>query len=887
MTEPRQHVAPAQNLGRDLRLALRLARRELRGSLSRFGVFLACLALGVAAVVAVGQVAAVVDASLRADAKAILGGDIAVTRSHLPLEQPALDWLQARGEVTHKVRLRTMARPVRAVEAEYDPALPQTRRSMLVELKAVEESYPLYGAATLQDGGDFHQALQRHDGVWGAVVDPRVLARLGLHTGDELLVGQARFRINAVLQHEPDKAAQFFGLGPRLFVAMDSLPDTGLIVPGTVVSHDYVLRVPQTQGGGYRAGSQDPGRAKALVEEFQAAFGDSGARVRDFTESGGSLRRFMENLERYLLLVGLIALLVGGIGVANGVRSYLETKSGAIATLKCLGAQRGMVLGVYLLQVLYLALLGSGLGLAAGLAAAWGATHFLFQVLGFAGDPGEAMLRGLGAAPLLAGLGFGLLTALLFALQPLDMACQVSPARLFRGYADPGRPATGRGTRLAALAVLVAMLLLAWLQTANLLLVAGFAGGVLAGALTFSLAARGIMRLAAMAPRSRRPWLRQALANLHRPGARTRDVVFSLGLGLSALAGVALIDGNMQHRISRQMPEQAPSYFFIDIPKDRIEEFRRTLESLPGVTDFQNEPSLRGRIVAVNDVPAEQWEVKPDAQWAVRGERGLTFAAAKPDKVRVTAGEWWPEDYAGPPVMCFTEDLADGFGIGVGDSLTLNILGRNITARIVCLREVEWGTLALNHAVMLGPGVLEAAPYSHLATVYSAPVESGGSDPVFDTVVTQFPEVTAVYIRDVLQDVAGIFDAIGLAVRATAGVTLLAGLLVLAETLRAGLRGRFYEAVIFKVLGATRRDIVRSLATEFLLQGAATALLAAVLGSLVSLAFIHFAIKGDWVFLPLPLLTVCLGGVLATLVLGLLGIRGILGRKAWPVLRNE
>ncbi len=859
-------------------LALRMARRELRDGVARFGVFLTCLALGVAAVVTVGEVAAMVDYALRADAKSIMGGDISVTRSHLELDRDALDWLAAQGEVTHFVRLRTMARAERP--------RPDAQRSMLVELKAVEAGYPLYGEVVTRPDAPLQQALREGPkGVWGAVADERVLLRLGLELGDILLVGKARFRINGVLVHEPDKAAQFFGLGPRLFVSAQSLPATGLLVPGTVVYHVYKLRLADAPAGGARSGER---RIKAIVETFHERFGHTGARVRDYTESGDRLRHFMDTMQRYLLLVGLISLLVGGIGVANGVRSYLETKSATIATMKCLGAERRTVVSIYLAQVVYLAVLGSAGGIVAGLATARVAVHFLFMTLGFNMAPGAAFTHGLALTPVAGGLGFGLLTALFFALWPLARAGNVSPAQLFRGYAGWRPHRHSALTFVAALLILACMLLLAWGMTRDGVLVAGFAGGTMAGAVVFRLAAWGFMVAAAKAPRPRHLWLRQALANLHRPGARTADVVFSLGLGLSALASVALIDGNMQRQINEQMPSQAPSYFFIDIPKQDIDGFRDALLALPSVTRFESEPSLRGRIVRINGAPVDKVEVAPDAQWAVRSERGLTFAGAKPEKVKIVAGEWWPPDYSGPPLMCFTKGLADGFGVGVGDTLTVNVLGREITATIACLREVDWTTLALNHAVMFGPGVLENAPYSHIATVYETEEPEGANrDAVFTTVVKRFPEVTAVYIKDVLRDVGSIFDAIGLAVRSTAAVTLLAGLLVLAETLRATLRGRYYEAVLFKVLGATRWDIVRTLMAEFFLLGAGTALLAAILGSVVSFVFITMVMKSGWTLLAAPLVLVCLGGILATLSLGMLGVRGVLGRKAWPVLRNE
>ncbi len=858
-------------------LPFRLARRELRGSLRRFGVFLTCLALGVAAVVAVGEVTAIVDHSLTADAKAISGGDLSVSRSHMPLNDHDLEYLRKLGDTSRSIQMRTMAF-ADARHADTSESTPP--RSALVELKAVDHAYPLYGAVELQSPGAFHELLQHRDNTWGAVADPRILIKLGLQLGDVFRLGHARFRVTGILGREPDKAAQFFGLGPRLFIDLHALDDTGLVAPGTVLFHTEKIRLPPLGDA-----ASDLARAKLLRETLTERLGPSGARVRDYTESGRSLRQFMDNLSTYLILVGLIALLVGGVGVANGVRGYLETKAGAIATMKCLGATKRTIFVCYLLQVLFLAGLGSFLGIVLGLVATWVAAVFLFSSLNLAQHVNVAFVQGLSLAPMAGGLCFGLLTALLFSIRPLAGACNVSPARLFRGYADPLPFDVGKAALAAMGLVLVVMFFAAWALAGNLKVVAGFSAGSLGGALAFRLAALGIMRLAKRAPKPRRIWLRQAIANLYRPGARTPDVVFSLGLGLSALAAVASIDGNMLHFIRQEIPEEAPAYFLIDVPQRSIETLYRDVTAIPGVLRMESEPSLRGRIMAIAGTPAEKAQVSEDTAWALRNERGLTYKTAKPQGYKIVAGEWWPEDYNGPPVICLTADLARGFGIGVGDTLGVNVMGRTITATIACLREVEWTTLALNHAIVFGPGVLENAPHAYIATIYTAGPQADGD--LLSLMAEHFPEVTAIYVKEVLQDVSRIFDNIGLAVRSTAMMTLLAGLLVLAETLRASLRARHYEAVVFKVLGATRWDIVRTLACEFLLIGGATAILAAALGAIVSLVFVDTVIRGDWRFLPLPLLGVCAGGVLSTLVLGLLGVRGVLGRKAWPVLRNE
>lgn len=851
----------------ELALALRLARRELRGGIKGFGVFLTCLALGVGAVAAVGELSALLDHSLRTDAKVILGGDLEIRKSHVPLSDDAVAFLQERGEVVKIAQLRGMSH----VKTQ-DGAEP---RASLVELKAVSEGYPLYGVLTLRDGADMNSALAAVDGVPGALVDIELLERLELKPGDTLSVGAGEYRINGVIEREPDRPARFFKLGPRLLVRHDTLEQTQLLRPGSVVFHIYLFKPDD-----HRMSKSALDRLKT---EFSEKFPDSALRIRDYTDAGLRLKRFMENMTLYLTLVGLLSLLVGGIGVANGVRGYLAEKELSIAAMKCLGAPRRLVQQIYLIQTLVLSLVGCFFGVLAGLALAWFSAYLALPLLGLS-VPG---VGGFAFGPLAAALGCGVLTTLIFTLWPLSAAGQISPARLFRGYADlESRRPTKR--IIAVVGALVLMLFSLTLFYAGMRgVVAGFAVAVLLGVLLFRGIAALIIRLAARLPRARNPRLRQAISNLHRPGNHTVEVVFSLGLGLSALAAVTLADGNMQLLITRDMPEKAPEFFFIDIPDTERDTFRDKILSVGGVTRFESQPSIRGRIVGINGTPVEEVKVSEEAQWAVRSDRGLTYAATPPEGTEVTAGAWWREDYHGPPQICLTADLAKGFGVDVGDTLTLNILGREITPKIACLREVDWSTLALNHAIVFAPGALERAPHSFIATVYTDDARPEAGKAVFRLVTKQFPNVVAIYIKDVLTEVTRIMGAIGLAIRAAALITLVTGLLVLAETFRANLKARYYDSVVFKVLGATQKDIVLMLLMEYFLLGAATAAAAGILGAAGAYAFITWVVRRSFELMPMSLLAVCSLGALASLGLGLLGLRAVLRRKAWPVLRNE
>ncbi|NJB67891.1 putative ABC transport system permease protein [Desulfobaculum xiamenense] len=844
------------SIATDIGLALRLARRELRGGARGFAVFLACLALGAATIAAVGSFSASVDAGLRTDARRLLGGDLQIIRSQLAPPPDVAELLAARGRVSHIVRMRTMARS-------------DSGAATLAELKAVDASYPLYGSVELASGKPLATALALKGGIHGAVVEQELLARLGINLGDVINVGEGHLRVTDVILREPDRVSQFFGLGPRIMISTSGLAASGLLRPDTLARHVLNLRLP---------GVATLEQVSALESELEAAHPGADWRIHRFNQSARGLRRFTDTMDMYLTLVGLSALLVGGVGVAGAVRGFLAGRLRTIAVMKALGASRRMTTSVYLTQVLALALAGCVTGAVGGAAAAAAVAEPLAERLGV------PIGNGLHLEPMVEAVAYGLLTALAFSLWPLSSAGRIGPARLFRGYADaaPQRP-TPAAIGATALATLAFFALL-WLTADARAVTFGFAAAAVICAGVLFVYARIVRRTASRIPSPAQPHLRQALANIHRPGASTGSVIFSLGLGLTVLTSVALVDGNIQDIAGRRTPGQAPSYFLVDIPRADMAELAQAALDIPGVSRLEREPSVRGRITHINGRPARPEDVDPSVAWALNSDRSLTFAHAQPDKITLASGTWWDGDYAGPPVICLDHDIAKGFGMRLGDTLTVNILGRPITASVVCTRHIDWTTAAVNHAIIFGPGVLENAPYTFIATAYAEP---GAEASLFAMLTKRFPHVVVISMRRVLADVQGIIDNIGLAVRATAAVTLLAGLLVLSEALRANLRSRHRDAVIFKVLGATPRDIMLALTLEFALLGAAAALLATALGVAGAWTFVHFVLETQWILPVGPMLAIPAGGVAATVMLGLLGVRRTLAQSAWTVLRNE
>ena len=835
-------------------LACRLMRRELRGGLRGFRIFLACLAIGVAIIAGVGSLAAGVGAGLHADARSMLGGDVEVELALRPASDAERAFLDQSGTVSETIGMRAMARR------------DDNAARSLIELKAVDGAYPLYGEAGLDPPQPIADALAQRNGLWGAVAAPALLDRLGLKPGDVLRVGDARFELRAALLHEPDAVTGVFILGPRVVIAKAALAETGLLVPGVVSSYGYRLR--------FTTGDDIP----AWEADAKLRFADAGWRIRDVANATPNLERLLDRIGLYLTLVGLAALLVGGVGVGNAVRGYLASRTPSIAIFKSLGASGRLVFTTYLLQISVLGALGIFLGLVVGAAAPLLLARLLPAML-----PVTARFD-LYSLPLAVAAAAGALTTLAFALGPLAAARSVPPATLFRATSEspPSKLGPGILAAQAATALLLAGLVIATSSDRRL---AGWSVlGAVAALIVFRLVAAGIIAAVRALGRPRHPALRLALGNLGRRGANTPDVIASLGLGLTVLVGLTAVEGNISQTLDREMPERAPSFFFIDIQPDQAAAFDALLRGFPEVSNFERVPSLRGRIVRLNGVTVERATVAPEAQWALRSERGLTYSSTAPTGSRLVEGEWWPSDYRGPPLVSFEAELARGMGLKVGDALTVNVLGRDVTAKIGSLRSLDWASLGINFAMVFSPGSFSGTPETEIAVARVPPEREAALE---KAVTDRFPNISSIPVKDALQAVGSIVAAAAAALRATAAIALVAAGLVLAGALAASRRQRLYEAVILKVLGATRRDLLQAFLLEYGLLGLLSATIAAALGMLASYFVVTQVMRSEWVFLPGAAALSAAVALAMTLVLGYAGTWRALSVSAAPYLRNE
>lgn len=833
-----------------LRLAGRLARRELRGGLRGFRVFLACLTLGVAAIAAVGSVREGIRAGLAQEGAALLGGDAEMEFTYRFADDRERAWMETTADaVSEIVDFRSMAVTEQAGDM---------RRS-LTQVKAVDDAYPLLGRVTLEPSMLLATALDGSDGLPGAVMDPVLIERLGLSVGDSFALGTQDFILMAALEHEPDAAGDGFTLGPRTLVRTRDLGSSGLIQPGTLFSSKYRMDLPPSTN------------LTTVSAEASGAFEGSGMRWTDARNGAPGISNFVARLSTFLVLVGLSGLAVGGIGVSAAVRAYLTQKTDTIATLRTLGADRATIFQTYMIQIGVL----SGLGILAGVVLG-GLLPLLLAPILESRLPIPAVFT-LFPRPLAEAALYGLLTAFLFTLWPLARTEEVRAATLFRDALTSAKRFPRPVYVIATAMALVFLIAAAALFNDSTRLTLWTAGGIAGALFLLSLSAAAIQWIARRgSPLARgRPALRWALSAISGPREGAASVVLSLGLGLSVLASVGQIDGTLRTAISGNLPDIAPSYFFVDIQKDQMPGFTERLETDPAVSRIESAPMLRGIITQINGHPAS--EVAGD-HWVLRGDRGVTYSAAPPQNARVTAGEWWSGDYSGPPQVSFAAEEAEEMGLKLGDTLTVNILGRDITAELTSLREVDFSTAGMGFVMSMNPAALSGAPHSFIATVYA---EEQAEAAILRDLAGQYPNITAIRVRDAIDRVSGLLQGIAAATSYGAGISLLTGFLVLIGAAAAGEPARRYEAAVLKTLGADRRHILISFALRAVLLGAAAGCVALVTGILGGWAVATYIFETDFTIIWPSALIIVSTGIAVTLGAGLLfAIRPLAVRPA-------
>ena len=835
-------------------LSLRFAAREMRAGVRGFRIFLACLALGVAAIAAASSTAEAFRRGLAQEARTILGGDIAISadRDFTPAERAAFE---RTGRTTYAVAARAMAQ-----------APSGARR--LVELRGVDGLYPLAGTVDVRDASGRPTTLAAvfagRGGLPGAAVEQALLDRLQLKLGQPFKVGNEPMVALAVLAGEPDRMTRGFALGPRVLTAWPVVQKGGFI-QGSLFGETARIALPE--GANLRPVE------RALRRSLPPAL-----RLRDRYDATPGIRRLIDRLEYFLGFIGLTFLVAGGLGVSQAVGAYLEGKKPSIAALKALGADGPLIRNLYLVQIAGLAALGIAIGLALGAACpfllAWIAGNKLPVPALFAVYPG----------PLLKAALFGALSAGAFCLLPLARARQTPPAALFRhdlsgrlGFGPELVGAIACAGGLAAVAVLTAPsrpmagIMIAGVAVAFALLWGlGRVGAWLAGR------GRGLARGAT----------RLGLANLAGPGSAARTASPAVGLGVALLAAVVLIQSSLLSEVREVAPRTAPSLVFTEIPADSGPRFDAEVAAALGPLTRDNYlrmPLFSGRITAVKGQPVAHRRSERldfDMQMSVAGAPPQGSAR----DLGIISGAWWPADYAGPPLASISEGIAETGRLKVGDAMTISALGTDIQAKVASIRRVDVGAFGPSFQVMLDQHALAGAALRQIAI---AKTDKAGEERVLRRLGTSYPQVDVISVREQLEAATDLFDRLALAVRGAAGVAALAGVLVLAGAIAAGARARAREAALLKVLGAARGQVLTAYAVEYgavgLIAGAAgVALGAAAAWPVVALVF-ETRWSVDWAGVAAlaggAMFLAGLGGALAALQ--------ALAKRPAPVLRAE
>jgi putative ABC transport system permease protein len=838
-----------------LAISYKLALGELRQGWRHFAVFLACLILGVAVMASVNSFGAIIKNSFKTEAQSLLGGDIEIRIRGMAATDEQRQFITKYGDVSYVANLRSM--------------LHFQDEHTLVEVKAVDSNYPLLGKLQFNENIKREAVFKKN----GIAIDSILLSQMGLALGDEVTIGAGTYTIRATLKTEPDRSVQIFTFGPRIMMNHAALAESQLVNTFSLVEHRYRVVVPKnvTADETYKA---------AIRNELGSQFPNVSWRISLGTDANSMIKRFLTQLLSFMTLSSLATFLIAGIGIGSSVRSYLQKKSQTIAVLKVQGASRKIVFTTYAFVIAILVVVGGAIGSAISMAITTAFMPMAGEIL-----PSIKGQGGIHWPSLLLAVWYGFLVAFLFSIPALFSAVNIRPSLLFRSK-------TGvllfRNDNLVRAIIAVFSLLL----VATLLLNSDdkvFIGGaIFVIFLSFSLFYLcGVwVKFATKRIRVKTVWLKLALGNIYRPGSTSGTVIYAIGISLTVLIALTLTEANFQNRIKQLMEEKAPSLFMIDIQPYQKEALNKLLLEYAHEDQIMLYPMSRGRIIKIDGKPVREVDVSDDVDWAVRGDRGLSYSVAPPENANIIEGEWWPEDYQGKPLLSVDSRFLEGMGIEIGDTITVSILGEEITAEITSAREIDYSTFQLNFAMILSPGVIEKFPHTSLATIHLEANEDTELE-LASHIAKEFPGVTAIRTKEVVELVQTIMGHIATALKVTVGISLFAGLLVLTSALSATIEQRMYDVAVLKVLGARRSDILKSCTAEWMILALTTSVIASVIGT-VSAYFINSRLRSkEFLIMPEVTLTTIALCIIVIWLIGYLGNRRLFNFRVAGLLRNE
>lgn len=837
---------------------LNMARRELRSAWKRLLFFFLCIAIGVGAIVALRSIIRNFHDVMASDARTILGADIRISsgRPWTPEALATIDRVTKpySPESAEAIESDTMMRPVEETN----------ERALLVELEGIEPPFPFYGTYTLANNEPFDHRLLMNNGL---IVARSVLERLELKLGDPVKIGTQVFTLRAILEREPGLSGGF-QFGPKVLISKSALENAGLTGFGSRTRRRIMIRV----------ANQDVDK---ITKELRSALKSNFINVRSYKQSQERIDDQFTRAENFLSLAGFIILILGGIGVSSVTRVFIEEKRKSIAVLKCVGATGHTIFSIYLLQILILGFTGSVVGLMLA--------KFTLSVVGrhYEAILPPGMSYSLQWPSILQGLGFGLLVTILFSALPLLRIRKVKPNVLLRDESatDP-RDRKFDLVRWSTAALVFAGLffLSAW-QAGSLRVGIFFLGGFIVTAIALHFVALLIMRLVRKLKKAASFQTRHAISGLHRPGNQTQVIVMAVGLGSFFIIATHSMQTNLLREMDFQTRTNLSNMYLIDIQSDQREGVEKIVREATG-TEPEILPTVRGRIAAINGktIDPESEDYKKD-----RGRLGFEYTMTYRDRLDETEsileGTFWDRTSSSNPEISIEESLQGMMGLDVGGSVTFDILGRKITAKVTSVRRVDWKNARTGFYVLFRPGVLEAAPNVYIAAL-DAPLTEPARSRFQRRLVDAYPNVTAIDVVDIVRGIQKILNTITLGISFIGGFVFLSGVLILIGSIAMTKFQRIYESAVLKTLGATRNMILYILMLEYAFLG----MIAGVVGSLAAMA-LSYAItvhvfELDWQLAPALYLIGVAATILLVTLVGALSSLDVLNRKPLAVLRT-
>jgi putative ABC transport system permease protein len=836
-----------------------MARREIRSSWRRLLFFFLCIGIGVGSIVALRSTIQQVNRTVAGEARQLLTADVQVdsTREWKP-ESLAVIERTARPplvlERTETIEANTMARPATA----------SSEGAMMVELKGIEPSFPLYGDFRLADGRRFDYSVVAGG---GALVAPLLLERLRLNVGDRIKIGESTFEIRGVIEREPGSGGGF-RLGPRVFIERAAVEATGLTGFGSRARRRILLKV----------------REGALEEVLQTLRGELKGQlvaVNSYRDAQENLSEQFARTENYLSLTGLIVLVLGGIGVSSVTRVFIEQKRQTIAVLKCIGGTGRQITAAYLAQVMALGLMGSLLGVVLARGALLLVAHYFAQSL----PPNMSYELAPGAVA--QGLGLGLLVSIMFSALPLLRIRHIKPNMLLRDEDDAGAGRRLDWPRLltGALLLLGLALLSSW-QAGSLRIGLFFLAGLGAASLTLYAAALLLIRLVRRARHARSFVLRQAVNSLYRPGNQTRVIIMAVGLGAFVVMAIHSLQVNLLNELDLSRRATLPNMFLIDIQPDQKQGVEKLIEQATR-TRPELIPTVRARIFAINGREVDLEER------AVRQERGrlgreyvVTYRPRLEANETIVAGSFWDAQPSSEPEVSIEEGMRGLSGLDVGGQITFDILGRKMTARVTSIRRVDWRNSRTGFMVLFRPGVLESAPQMLIAPINGPTAEPERSH-FQRALLDQYPNISVIDVAEVVGTISRILNNVTLAVSFLGGFVLLCGVLILVGSIAMTKFQRIYEVAVLKTLGAKRRVLITILFVEYAVLGLVAGLVGALAALALSYAVTRFVFEIPWSFSPIVSLAGLALTILLVTIVGVSSSFNVLTRKPLAILRAQ